>query len=262
MLQLRGGARRLQLGLGDNAKKTAIAYHGDHAGQRTHFVEIHRQQLRTWCRGPHHAAMHHARQHKVVNQAWRAENLFGQITARRGAADHAVLRGGLGRERGARIHVEIDHCGECTKAGGRVGILGIGVNAATFNAQLIAWYTQLRGRSVEKQCARMRGNLAQRCPRLLDRQAARGHSFIGAGIRCSRNHAHLVERDIEFFRRDLCERGDDALADLDLAGHHVDQAIAMKAQPLIEARVDREAGGADALATGVHARVGAGLRRR
>ena len=63
-----------------------------------------------------------------------------------------------------------------------------------------------------------------------------------------------VERQIEFFRRDLRQRGEDALAEFDLAGEDGDGAVRIDAQPGIEPAVARQAARAAARARCARAR--------
>ena len=65
-------------------------------------------------------------------------------------------------------------------------------------------------------------------------------------------HAHALERQVELFGRDLRKRGDDALAELDLAGEHRARAVRVDADPGVEHAVVRQAAG----------QIGAPLRER
>ena len=78
---------------------------------------------------------------------------------------------------------------------------------------------ELRRRDGEIDRARFGARVAQRRAAILDRQAARGHAPRRdcVGVAAARMRTR-VERDIELFRRDLRQRGQDALAELDLAG--------------------------------------------
>jgi hypothetical protein len=57
----------------------------------------------------------------------------------------------------------------------------------------------------------------------------------------SRHHPHLLEAEVEFLGGDLGERGQDALAELDLAGGDAHGAVVLEAQPAVEARIVPEA---------------------
>ena len=69
-----------------------------------------------------------------------------------------------------------------------------------------------------------------------------------------RHHAHARKCDIELLGDNLRQRGEDALADLDLARGNLDEALGAKAQPLREAPVDAQASGQGR--TGGHALAG------
>ena len=85
--------------------------------------------------------------------------------------------------------------------------------------------------------------MAQRGARILHRQAARGHRLVGTHRRRRAHHAHLRERNIELFRRDLRQRGQDALADLDLAREHLDVSIGVEPEPLRESPIHAQTPG-------------------
>src|SRR5207244_55744 len=56
------------------------------------------------------------------------------------------------------------------------------------------------------------------------------------------DHAHPGEIDIELVGRNLGQRGDDALADLDLAGAQYNEARGIEAQPARESWIGGEIG--------------------
>ena len=85
--------------------------------------------------------------------------------------------------------------------------------------------------------------VAQRGTRLLHRQAARGRRLVGTHQSRRAHHAHLRERNIELFRRDLRQRGEDTLADLDLAREHFDVAIGVEPEPLRESPIHAQTPG-------------------
>ena len=78
---------------------------------------------------------------------------------------------------------------------------------------------------------------------MLDRVAARGHALVGARGRAGRHHAHAGEIDVELVGDDLGDGREDALADLDLAGRDLDDAVSPKAQPLRQPPVALQAAG-------------------
>ena len=78
--------------------------------------------------------MYHTRQHQVVNQARRAKYFLGQVAARRGTANDAVLGVRLGRECRAGVNLKIDQASERTITGAGIAARWVGVDAATLDA--------------------------------------------------------------------------------------------------------------------------------
>ena len=69
------------------------------------------------------------------------------------------------------------------------------------------------------------------------RPAAGGDTFVRTHIGRGRLHLDPRERHVEFIRGDLGQRGEDALADFDLARADRDPAISMELDPLRQASV-------------------------
>src|SRR5262249_33871308 len=57
------------------------------------------------------------------------------------------------------------------------------------------------------------------------------------------HHPHASERDLELLGDDLRQRGENALAELDLAGKDFDQALGGELEPLRQAPVGAQAAG-------------------
>ena len=96
---------------------------------------------------------------------------------------------------------------------------------------------------LEQDLARLGAGEAQRRAALLDRLAARGLPSFGVRAGVAGDHVDARERHVELFGRDLRERGEDALPELDLAGEHRDRAVGVDAEPGIEHAVAVEAAG-------------------
>ncbi len=75
---------------------------------------------------------------------------------------------------------------------------------------------------------------AQRHAAVLDRLAAGGDAFVGSFLGVSGNHVQARQRQVELLGGDLRQRGDDALAELDLAGAHRCAAVGRDANPGVE----------------------------
>src|SRR5581483_10684259 len=71
----------------------------------------------------------------------------------------------------------------------------------------------------------------------------RGGALVGARCRRHRLHADALEADVELVGGDLRQRSDDPLADLDLAGAHLDEPARIEAQPARKPRVGLEVDG-------------------
>ena len=96
---------------------------------------------------------------------------------------------------------------------------------------------------IDQHAADFGAGQAQRRAAVLDRLAAGGLPFVGriGGIR--RIDLHARQRQVEFLGRDLPERGQDALPQLDLAGVDGGVAVAADADPGVEQAVVVEAAG-------------------
>src|SRR5439155_20734038 len=75
----------------------------------------------------------------------------------------------------------------------------------------------------------------------LDRLAAGGLALVRGAAGVAGHHAHARERHVKLLRRDLGERRDDALSELDLAGEYGDCAVGVDAQPGVEHAVPAKA---------------------
>src|SRR5262249_41321332 len=75
----------------------------------------------------------------------------------------------------------------------------------------------------------------------LNRLAAGGDAFVGRFLGVAGDHVKVLERQAEFLGRDLRQRRDNALAELDLAGAYGGAAVGRDANPRIEHAVAVEA---------------------
>jgi hypothetical protein len=72
----------------------------------------------------------------------------------------------------------------------------------------------------------------------LHRLRTGGDSLIGHDARVTRHDDEPLDVDVEFIRRELCEGGENALPDLDLAGQKPDLAALFQPQPGREFRIE------------------------
>ena len=86
---------RLELALGDDAKKAAVAHDLDDARHFFGITRVDRLQPRAIAWRPHHTRMHHARQAQVVHVADAAGHFSRDIDARQRLADDFQRVGGF-----------------------------------------------------------------------------------------------------------------------------------------------------------------------
>ena len=97
---------------------------------------------------------------------------------------------------------------------------------------------------IDQDRAHLGAGEAQRRAAVLDRLAAGGLAFVRAtGAVSAEIDRHARQRQIEFLGRDLPERGQDALPELDLAGEDGGGAVGVDADPGVEHAVVVEAAG-------------------
>ena len=89
-------------------------------------------------------------------------------------------------------------------------------------------------RLVDEDAARFGRREPHGRPAVFDRLAARREALVRRRPRIARDHAHAREREAELLGGDLGKGGQDALAELDLAGHHRDRAVGIDAEPGVE----------------------------
>ena len=89
---------------------------------------------------------------------------------------------------------------------------------AVGDSQLIRSHAEPLGGEIDQDGAHLGACHAQRGAAVLDRLAAGGLALIRGLAGIAGNHLEARERQIELLGRDLRERGEDALPQLDLAG--------------------------------------------
>jgi hypothetical protein len=90
------------------------------------------------------------------------------------------------------------------------------------------------GRKIEEDRAHLGAGQAQRRAAVLHRLAACSLALVRCLGRIAGDQPDAGERQVELLGRDLLERGEDALAELDLAGEDGSGAIGVDADPAVE----------------------------
>src|SRR5439155_16132501 len=175
-----------------------------------------------------------------MDKARPAKDLVAQIQTRDRRTDDAMRAGWLGRHLSGRIAVEqivVDELPIARLSTGRAD------DAAVVDTERFDRSTEPRRSGIEIDRTGFSTRMAQSSARLLHRQAARGDRLVGTHRCRRRHHAHLVERDVEFFRHDLRQRGQDSLADLDFAREYLDVSFDAELEPLREPPIYAQAPG-------------------
>ena len=240
----RGGHRDPVLA-GQHAQERAVPQHSQHAVRQVGRPDPVQRGGRPGR--PDHPAEHHARQHQVVQEAGAAGRLVRQVAPRRAAARHRPLAGRLGHGRLGGGPVQQARLVQRPVAQPSAGEFSAGAagraDLAVPHGQLGRAGVQLGPGRGQERGPGLRAGLVQCATGILDRPAAGGNPLVRAGVRADRGHLDLVQRDVEFLRRDLGQRGPHALAVLDLAGVDDDPAGAAEVEPAAQLRVGHQAGG-------------------
>jgi hypothetical protein len=192
------------------------------------------------ARAAEHAGVDHAGKGDVVDEAG-AEYLVGKVDAGKAAADHLEI--GRAGERGgaARRPREIDRLRErpVIERGRRAVLEEFAVGEADRGGRAVE--AERCGFGEER--AHLGGGDADRAARRLDGLAAGREPLLGRGVGVAGDDAHALGLDAQLLGGDLDERGEDALAELDLAGREPDAPARLEADPAVEAGIGGEAGG-------------------
>ena len=114
---------------------------------------------------------------------------------------------------------------------------------AVIHAQLLDRRAKLRAGARQQQFARFGGRVTKSHAGFFDGAAAGGDPFIRTE-RGNRGHQlDSFEIHVEFFGDNLPQRGEDALADFDLARTHSHSAVSVDIEPLAEVAIGVEAAG-------------------
>ena len=188
---------RAVLGLADDAGKTAVAHDGDETGDRAGAVFAQLEELCARVVRPQHAAMQHAWQRLIVDEARPRKHLVGNVDPLHRVSGQRALRRELRRHAWRRVAIERDFVGQFPIAG--PDIAGPR-NRAVLDAERIDPDTQPFRSQLKKDLANFGAGMSQRAAGLLDREAARGDAFVGARWRSRRGpsargtYRHRVRR--------------------------------------------------------------------
>jgi len=151
---------------------------------------------------------------QVLDESRPTLDLARDVQARDALADDAVTAGGLRRGGTGRVAFEQAVVGHVPVARrGRAPIADLSVG----DVQLERRHAEAPRGVLDQDRARFRAGDPQRAAAVLDRQAPRGDALVGARRRRRRHDADAFERDVQLVCGDLSERGEYALAQLDLA---------------------------------------------
>ena len=229
---------RVLFALRSDCEKAAVAHHRSHAGQCAQRRFVDRLEHGTERLGTHDPRVQHSRQFHVVHER-RTRELARDIAARSAAPDHRVARYGFGRHGSGCGACKADRRGEVP-----IGSPQVGARHCE-DAVLLAEFARLdleapRGFLQEKM-AHFGAREPHRRAADLDRLAARRVPLVRRAARVAGDDGQLVQRHAELFGRDLRDRGDDALPQLDLAAEHGNGFVRFEAHPLLQARIGLEA---------------------
>ena len=240
VFDLLGNLAQDLLGLGQHAQQQTVAHHLQHAGngqqprhQSLHVVLDHFSGECAWAK--HHAVAHgvrHAR-HDAVVDVFKFSKHFGRHIGAQGDGGgfgwpvSQVERGMRGlrmtRRNRAVPHRRIGQ--RCIRSlqrwmantTGQVSRCMKLPACATHVLQRHPQARQALGHGLSAGFAPMRRCTAQCVARVLHRQAARGHRFIGAEQGAGRHHVDLLGGETQFFGHDQTQGVRDALAQIDFA---------------------------------------------
>ena len=160
--------------------------------------------------------------HRDVVDKGRALDLGRQVEPGQALADDLVLGRAFGRRGAARAPVEVD--GGSHRPVVAAGRLAAAQELPFLDRQFADRAAQRLRDLVEQHRAHLGADQPDRRAADRHRIAARGEIFGRAHVGLAGHQADLVRPHVELLRRDLRHRGQDALADLDLAGGDADLA--------------------------------------
>ena len=230
-----GGQPRGTVGLGHHAEERAVPHQHGLAAQ----VQVSEFGQVGGPRGrPHHPAVGHAGQDEIVQEPRAPGHLVGEVQPRGAAPGHRPLTRRPGRHRVIRGPVQHSRLRQRPVA--QPGRAVRGPDLPVGHLQCRAGDPEPGRSGVQQQVTGLRACLPERRAGVLDRQAACRDTLVRAGAGGHRGHPHPGQRDLEFLRGHLRQRGPDALAVLHLAGPDRDLPVPAEIQPPGQHRVGRK----------------------
>ena len=238
------GAHRVPLTLRNHGQEVLLMHHARalDGGDR---LQIDGLRDAAGVRRANHAGVKHAGDGDIGHELLGAKHLARHVAPRHRLAHDLVFRGRLGLGLALDIHLvagllvpldlgveglAADQLGVTDALG---GIVERGDHAIA-DAQPFRGQTELCGGHAEQDAARLGRGVAQRLGAGLDAQGTRRTALVQRGRGVARDHADLVDRDVEFIGHDLGDGDFQALAQVDLAVEGADAAIARDRDPRIE----------------------------
>ena len=186
----------------------------------------------------HDPCVQRARQRNVAGIPGPAGHLVECVFARRRPADDGELPRRLDRD---LLDVPFDalalHELAVGHANGRVADLA---DDSVFRLEPIGWNLQVLGSQLQQHGPGLRRGGPEHRAELPDRERAERSHVPRAEIGVAHDHFDRVERDVELFRKQLCQRGHRALAEFDLADEA--RRAPVLGDPEIRVEVGRVAG--------------------
>ena len=230
--ELRGGADRVLLAIGDDTDEIADPHHGDEAGNIRHRTFIHRDQagadeiagINAGIGRAHHAAVQHAGHAHVMHIDHLAGGHRRNFEPGNRAADDLVGTCVLHDD----IVVEFEpHRVARHQFGIADAVIVLRADQSVLERQRVDRLLQPFGGARQKVVPRLRRRVAQRHRGDLDGFAGDGRALVGRRRRVAQHHGDAIQRHVEFFRDDLRQRGADAGAEIDVAvvGEHLPAGV-------------------------------------
>src|SRR6266404_575351 len=228
----------LLLALGNDAQEAAVAHDRDDARKPFGGRLVDALEPRAGARRPHHAGVQHAGRPHVLHIGGAARHLIRNIEARHRGADDHVRSGRLRRHLAGRLALEIERGGKL--AIGNFSPVGA-ADRAFRHLEGVGRDAELLGGGIDQDRPHLGARQAQRRAAILDRLAAERDTLVRGPAGVAGDHVDAPERQIELLGRDLGERRQDTLPELDLAGGHGRAAVRVDADPGIEHAVGLQA---------------------
>ncbi len=182
--------------------------------------------------------MHHAGQPHVLDIGPAPGHLGWNINALKRLAHHLERRGILQLRIRLRLHMQ--HVGHDQFAVSKPASVRRD-HGPVFGPEIVGRQIPTSCGFRDQQLAHLRGSVLDRGAAVLHRMTAGSITLIGGELRVGGDDLQRRKGNVEFFSRDLLERGLEPLAELNLASEYRDRAIGIDPDPGIEIWRRREA---------------------